>query len=179
MVFFTADTHFNHEAIIGHCNRAYRSVAEMNEALVARWNEVVLRENDEVWVLGDFGFVRKDAEDLLAIFWRLRGRKYLVVGNHDEKNPQVLRLPWEKLTYLHTFKKDGVRAELCHYPMESWNQSHHGALHFHGHSHGTMGKRPRRFDVGWDVWGRPVEFEVLVELAAKETFIPTDHHGRS
>lgn len=37
-VFFTSDTHFGHEAIIRHCGRPFASVAEMDEALIARWN---------------------------------------------------------------------------------------------------------------------------------------------
>lgn len=34
-VFFTADTHFGHENIIGHDNRPYSNVDEMNEAIIA------------------------------------------------------------------------------------------------------------------------------------------------
>lgn len=178
MIFLTADTHFSHEGIIKHAQRGFASVEEMNRSLVEKWNEVVLRERDEVWVLGDFAFARKGF-DLHELFWALRGVKHLVVGNHDETNPAVLRLPWESVQHLKMLKAPGGdgRAVLCHYPMESWSQSHHGALHFHGHSHGTMRKAPRRFDVGWDVWKRPVPFDELLELGLKETWFPTDHHG--
>ena len=35
MVYFTADTHFDHANIIRFCNRPFTSVDEMNEALIA------------------------------------------------------------------------------------------------------------------------------------------------
>jgi len=40
-VFFISDTHFGHENIIRMCRRPFGSVTEMDEALVARWNERV------------------------------------------------------------------------------------------------------------------------------------------
>ena len=54
-VWFTADTHFGHGGALGRFKRPFRSVDEMDEALVARWNERV-RHTDEVWHLGDFAY---------------------------------------------------------------------------------------------------------------------------
>ena len=179
MIFFLGDTHFNHEAIIRHAGRRYASVAEMNASLMTTWNSVVTSERDEVWHLGDFGFHAQGAEDLAAIWWRLRGRKSLVVGNHDVKNPQVLRLPWERVETLFELKTDGRRVVLCHYPLESWPGMHYGAVHLHGHCHGTLAHQiPHRFDVGVDVVGAPVSLDAVVERAAAQRFVPQDHHGR-
>jgi hypothetical protein len=52
-IYFTADTHFNHANIISFCQRPFASVAEMNEALIAKWNARV-GEGDLVYHLGDF-----------------------------------------------------------------------------------------------------------------------------
>lgn len=177
--YFTADTHFNHEGIIKHCHRAYRSVAEMNADIVAKWNAVVQRESDIVWVLGDFAFKHPAGDDVVQLFYRLRGTKCLVVGNHDERNPQVLRLPWERQADLVTFRDNDRRAILCHYPLETWKGAHRGYLHFHGHSHGSLRRTiPHRFDVGWDVLGAPVDFEQLWENAQRQSeYKPQDHHA--
>jgi calcineurin-like phosphoesterase family protein len=187
--FLWADTHFNHTGIIGYCGRvdpwtglAFRNVGEMNRSLIERWNTIVTREGDSIWLLGDFGFkenTRDGGEDLAVIFHKLRGIKHLVYGNHDEKNKTALKLPWETVTNLTTFRDTGRRAEMCHYPLETWKGSARGALMLHGHSHGSL-KRviPHRFDVGVDVFKKgPVEFDDLWETAQKQSFDPQDHHG--
>ena len=178
MHYFWADTHFNHGNIIKYSTRPYRDAKEMNRELQAKWNSAVLKENDEVWFLGDFGFHGAGGDDLGEIFWKLRGKKHLVVGNHDEKNPQTLRLPWESVEKLYTFKQGGLRAELCHYPLETWKGSWRGTLMLHGHCHGTLKRKlPKRFDVGVDCFPTPVSWDKLVALAAKEEFLPVDGHG--
>ncbi len=179
--FFTADLHFNHSGVLRYCNRPWKTVKEMNEALVERWNATVRRESDIVWVLGDFAFKHPDGDDIAQIFHRLRGVKHLVIGNHDERNPQVLRLPWERQEKLVTFRDQGRRAELSHYPLETWKGGHYGSLMLHGHCHGSL-KRviPHRFDVGVDVFpDGPVDFETLWETASRQTYAPQDSHGES
>ena len=43
--FFIADTHFGDERIIRYENRPFESVAEMDKALVEKWNNVVSVED--------------------------------------------------------------------------------------------------------------------------------------
>lgn len=81
-VFFTSDTHFWHSNIIKFCNRPFSSVAEMNDTIIDNWNSVV-KENDIVFHLGDFGFC--GSQQLKRIFERLNGNIHLVIGNHDWK----------------------------------------------------------------------------------------------
>ena len=40
-VFYTSDTHFYHEAIIGFCHRPFTDKKDMNEKLIENWNSVV------------------------------------------------------------------------------------------------------------------------------------------
>jgi calcineurin-like phosphoesterase family protein len=184
--YFWADTHFNHRGILGYTSRPWKTVEEMNRGLMAIWNATVRNESDDVWVLGDFGFTPRrewatTEMDLMTIFWGLRGRKNLVVGNHDEKNQQVLRLPWERIERLVELKIGGKRATLCHYPLETWPASWSGSMMLHGHCHGTLKRKvPKRFDVGVDTpLGKegPILWEELVDLASLETFFPVDGHG--
>lgn len=178
-VYFWGDTHFNHAGILRHTSRPWRTVKEMNEALIQAWNDTVRRESDIVYHLGDFGFSGARLQPLEVIWHRLRGVKHLLVGNHDERNPKVLKLPWESVEKLRTFKDRGLRAELCHYPLETWKDAYgRRALMIHGHSHGTLPKRPRRWDVGVDFFEAPVEWNALVTLSQDETYIPVDHRGR-
>ena len=39
---YLADMHFDHDSIIAYDNRPFDSVEEMNEALIANWNRVVI-----------------------------------------------------------------------------------------------------------------------------------------
>ena len=80
-VWFTADTHFGHAGALSLYRRPFASVAEMNAALVARWNETV-GPDDDVWHLGDFA-LRTGAEAAAALLRRLHGRKHLITGNND------------------------------------------------------------------------------------------------
>lgn len=186
MIYFWSDTHFNHRGILKHTTRPFGDIREMNAWMVDVWNSAVRQERDTVFHLGDFGFSTADGEDLGEIFWRLRGKKHLIVGNHDEKNPQVLRLPWESISPLKTFKLEGVRAELCHYPLETWKGAWRGTLMLHGHCHGTLKRKvPKRFDVGVDTElgaAGPIPLSELVARAAREAFVPQDgqdgHEGR-
>lgn len=52
----------------------------MNEGLIANWNSVV-KDNDIVFDLGDFAFAPNSKWK--EILERLKGRHYLVLGNHE------------------------------------------------------------------------------------------------
>lgn len=162
MIFLWSDTHFGHDAIRVYCARPDADVLAMNERLIAAWNSVV-RPQDTIYHLGDFGFRRADGAqgDLAAIFARLRGHKHLVTGNHDTRNPKVLRLPWESISTLRTLREEGARAIVCHYPLASWEGAARHYLMLHGHSHGKLGGVPGRYDVGCDVWPTPVSLRRL------------------
>lgn len=111
-VFVISDTHFNHNNIIKYCNRPYKSVEEMNEDIIKRWNSVV-RKNDVVFHLGDLGM--GDFDTLKSIVDRLNGRKALILGNHDIKRNEkfYLNLGFDKV-YKDFAILGGIK--LSHYP---------------------------------------------------------------
>lgn len=169
-IFFTADTHFGHAAIIRMCGRPFGSAEEMDESLVARWNAVV-GPKDDVYHLGDFAF-RAHPEHILLVFHRLNGRKHLVIGNHDRK--PTLALPWVEPPSHRMFPKleGGCRVVLDHYAGRTWMGAHHGVVQLFGHSHGRMPGNSQSLDVGVDCWDyRPASWdEVRARLASLPPF---------
>lgn len=81
-IFITADHHFNHENIIKYCKRPFKTVEEMNEFMIEKWNEKVGKE-DLVIHLGDFAL--GDRKKVKEIKERLNGTVILIPGNHDHK----------------------------------------------------------------------------------------------
>lgn len=79
-IYFIGDTHFFHKNIINYCQRPFKTVEQMNDFIVNRWNSVVSK-HDIVYVVGDFALCGKDR--IIEITKRLNGRKRLVLGNHD------------------------------------------------------------------------------------------------
>lgn len=174
--FYVADTHFGHEAILGFCNRPFSTVAEMDEYMVDRWNSTV-GENDIVWHLGDFSF--GDPEAAIRIHRKLRGRKYLVLGNHDlrrgdEVLPHLLRMDWERPPVLTASTSDeGTRLFLSHYGHRTWPGQNRGSHHFYGHSHNSIPHLGLSRDVGVDVPDVAFTPRTFRELAAGLPGLPS------
>ncbi len=155
-VWFTSDTHYNHANIIRYCNRPFQSAEEMNAKLVENWNDRVKPE-DTVFHLGDFAFGKlTDWEDARK---QLNGKIILIKGNHDKiQDGQIKHLFDDIYDYLEIKVKDSSIDSgwqpiiLCHYAFRVWNNSHRGAYHLYGHSHGTLPDDPcsLSFDVGVD-----------------------------
>jgi calcineurin-like phosphoesterase family protein len=159
--FFTADPHYGHANIIRHSKRPFSDHEEMDETMIENWNKVV-GVNDEVYILGDFTFYSKVlVTNPASIFARLRGRKYLIKGNHDRDFTFKLPWAWVKDTYfVKNLNQEGIW--LSHYPHRSWRNSFHGSWHLFGHNHGHVGPYGKSFDIGVDCWEfTPVEFEIV------------------
>jgi calcineurin-like phosphoesterase family protein len=164
---FTADHHFGHTNIIQYVNRPFETVDAMDVGLIQRWNERVSRK-DTVYHLGDFCLGNWSVAQ--SYLGALNGYIYFVLGGHDKNWAKPKNcLPgskWNILPPLTTRKIEGMEVVLCHYPLLSWEKSHYGSLHLHGHCHGTIARsgysgdvllppgasNGRRVDVGVDCW---------------------------
>jgi calcineurin-like phosphoesterase family protein len=148
-LFFTSDTHFGHAQGIRRFHRPFASVYDMDEAMVARWNETV-GAGDVVYHLGDA--VVKAERPPSEYLPRLAGEKHLIIGNHDEKMLEMLRPFFASVQHILTIEPGGQRIVLCHYPMRDWWKMRDGAWHLFGHVHGELDTVPfgKSMDVGVD-----------------------------
>jgi calcineurin-like phosphoesterase family protein len=78
--YFIADTHFGHKNIIEYENRPFQSVNEMDQTIIANWNQKV-KKREKVYLLGDFAFANKAR---LIDAASMNGYKIIVLGNHDK-----------------------------------------------------------------------------------------------
>lgn len=168
-VWFTSDTHFWHENILRYCNRPFKTISEMNEELIRRWNETVPGEG-VVFHLGDFAFGgSKEWNDVIS---RLNGKIYLILGNHDMKQiKQGFMQRFEHVTQQMTIRVGGQSIILNHNPFLAYGGAYRNVWQLFGHVHsGPLSDRgkdlarlqvlfPRQYDVGVDNNDfRPVSF---------------------
>ena len=131
-IFFTSDTHFNHQSILKYCSRPWETVEEMNEGLIKNWNEVV-KPGDTVYHLGDFAMGQRNL--IPGILSRLNGRIILIRGNHDFSKSLGY---FQEVVPSQVLELDGHKFELAHNPGHL-SQSHDFALC--GHVHEQWPKR--------------------------------------
>ena len=141
MDYFISDHHFGHKNVIRYCERPFRTVLEMNESMIEKWNKCVT-DADRVFVLGDVFLM--DADLASDIIHRLNGYKILVAGNHDRSKKTMLECGFDEYHKKHDYKIDGIgRGLLIHYPVPDcvldslgYDFSIHGHIHREPISHG-------------------------------------------
>lgn len=193
--FFTSDQHFGHFNIIKHCKRPYSSCEEMDEDMIAKWNNLV-GENDIVWHLGDFAWFKLSKDEIVERYLkRLNGKINIIFGNHDKaiKNITLFNEAYnrsKKLLSKERYIKVKIKEKnfvLSHYCMISWpgrsyNKKRKGSYHLFGHSHTHPIHKPYKFipysyDVGVDNNDFcPIPFDEIVrklELTKENIFTGT------
>lgn len=169
MTFYTADTHFGHENILKLCNRPFATIEEMNEALIEKWNAKVSGA-DTVYIVGDMFF---RCADPAAVLNRLKGKKILIIGNHDSSWMDKVDLSqyFVDVADLKVITNGRYAITLCHYPLLTWKHQQKSYM-IHGHIHGDTSDdffplicaRERVLNAGMDVNDFvPVTFEELLE----------------
>lgn len=175
MKYYIADIHFGHEKIIEYENRPFRTVEEMDEEYIRRWNAKV-KPGDDVYILGDFSFHK--GEETNRILLRLNGKKFLIQGNHDnmylcDKDFRHSLFMWERDYYIS--RDGGDHVILFHYPIQTWFNQHRDTLHFYGHVHSNSGtfhpmkyEIPNSYNVCIDVIGEPMTKDEILEFYRKK-----------
>ena len=88
MIYFTSDLHLGHKGIITMQNRPFESVEDMNRILLTNYNAVVGKD-DTVYILGDICH-HMSVDEANCVIARMKGKKYLINGNHDKKYDPAL-----------------------------------------------------------------------------------------
>jgi calcineurin-like phosphoesterase family protein len=135
--FYISDLHFGHINVLKFDNRPWDYIDDMEKDIISNWNNVV-RNGDDVYVLGDFIWSAKD-EDWIEILNQLNGNIHLIRGNHDKRNmsPQLKK----KFASISDYKeiRDNERLViLSHYPILAYKHSYDPNVYMlHGHTHKT------------------------------------------
>lgn len=129
-----SDPHLNHENIIKYCNRPFSNALEMNECIRDNWNDTV-KDGDIVYCLGDvyIGAYPDPNYSTERYLSSLKGRKRLILGNHDNGKDQVLQKTFQKISIWRMFVEYGLM--LTHVPIHPGSFRHKCAINVHGHTH--------------------------------------------
>lgn len=138
-IWLTSDLHFGHDREFIWGPRGFKSVDEMNEAIIKNWNAVVAPE-DEVYVLGDL--MLGDNEAGIKMIKQLKGTIHVILGNHDTATRKALYEDCYNVVdvkYADVIKFNGYTFYLSHYPTMTSNLekefSRHCVLNLYGHTH--------------------------------------------
>jgi len=183
MRWYVSDLHYFHKNIIHLQDRPFKSVEEMNEALIENWNKYVAK-GDVVYVIGDFSFGKYD--ETKALVEKLNGVKVLIRGNHDSRftTGTFIKLGFSDVYDHLLLKISGVgKVVLSHYPYhppwykQLWERirrpnytrwytqfrlNDYGMPLIHGHNHSgpnnfyTTRKGTKCVNVAWDIAKRPL-----------------------
>ena len=164
---FISDSHFSHKNIIDYCNRPFLSIEEMNDTLIYNWNKIV-KNNDRVFMLGDFALCGKDK--IIEIGQKLNGRKILILGNHDEASLSTYyNAGFEMVSKFPIIFQDFFI--LSHEPIE-FLPLNTPFVNIFGHVHNDIRFptiTPRGACVSVERWNyMPVEFNQLISLIKSE-----------
>ena len=171
-VWFTSDTHYGHSNIVkGVTNwrnaegevpieqvRDFSSVETMNELMVSNINQHV-QASDWLIHLGDWSFGGYDKIEEFREQINCNN-VVLILGNHDhhiQRDIPKFRKMFNHITHYEELKitrgnDTNNMLILCHYPIISWNQMHHGSFMLHGHQHLKGEKifgQGKRMDIVW------------------------------
>lgn len=140
MRYYIADCHFGHDKVRMMDKRDFSSVEEMDERMIACWNEKVRGNKDEVVILGDLCMGKGEQANMLLN--RLNGKKFLVTGNHDRlflRDKKFDSSLFEWIKPYAELRDNNRKVVLCHYPIICYNGQYHGdsVYMLYGHVHAT------------------------------------------
>lgn len=146
--YYIADLHFFHEAMNNSMDcRGFASLEEMNEVMIEKWNSRV-RKKDEVVIIGDLSF--GSARQTNELVRRLRGKLYLIRGNHDRftRSRELDESLFQWIKPYEELSDNRRKVVLCHYPVLCYNGQYRldqdgnpKTYMLHGHVHDTHDQR--------------------------------------
>lgn len=116
MIYLTSDLHLGHHQPFLYEPRGFKTIEEHDQQIVKNWNEVI-KENDEVYCLGDI--MLNDNKNGINLWNQLNGQKRIILGNHDTDSRIELLSDCCNTTilgYANVLKYQGYHFYLSHYP---------------------------------------------------------------
>ena len=167
MIYFTSDTHFNHDKGFIFEPRGFKNIEESNKTIIDNWNNTISSE-DNVYMLGDF-FLGTDIDFVKETLKTLNGKIHLIIGNHDtpakikiyEASDNVVEIVWTT-----QIEYNGRKFYLSHYPTLTADLNSNPdkcVFNLFGHTHSKekfYEDRPYMYNVAVDAHdNRPVSIE--------------------
>ncbi|MBC8557182.1 metallophosphoesterase [Jutongia hominis] len=149
MKYYIADCHFGHEKVRQLDQRPFETVEQMDTYMIEQWNRVVKKNRDEVYILGDFCIGKGDQTN--EVLSMLRGKKYLITGNHDQRFLRDKQFDASLFQWIKSYAEihdNNRKVVLSHYPIICYHGQYLGDISYmlYGHVHDTMDyKNVRRF----------------------------------
>lgn len=181
MIFYIADIHFGHAGVLKMSNRPFNTIEEHDAFLIKVWNETIT-DLDDIYIIGDFAYRNK--QNVESYLKRLRGRKHLILGNHDlnfKNRADSNHKYFESIEQMTMIKDGNFNVVLSHYPMAEWSGYFRGWYHVHGHIHNNttspafkfLKTEDRALNAGVDINNfKPV---TLQELITNNNFFKESH----
>ena len=127
--FFIGDLHLGHKNIMQFGQRSmFDTIEEHDQGIMDRWNAVVTKMTDIVYVLGDVAMSLESLELLRAF----NGRKVLVMGNHDHYPTEEYLKYFERVC---AFEKKYHGMVFTHIPIHPQEMRFGWKWNVHGHIH--------------------------------------------
>lgn len=127
--FLAGDLHIGHRNILKFetDSRPFETLDEMHDVMIERWNTIVRRKDDMVYVLGD---VLLGSKHFLHVLEKMNGRKILIGGNHDSLRVEDYAKYFERVLGA----KEKWNSIMTHIPVHE-GQFHRYEANIHGHMH--------------------------------------------
>lgn len=139
MIYYISDIHFRDQSIFDKCRRPFKSLLDMEEVIINNWNKRVM-DDDVIYVLGDL--VNDNDASAIQIFNKLKGRKHLIVGNHDYQLLDVIKNSnlFESIKFIDLVIDKNRKVCVCHYPLMDWMEFNRQGILVYGHIHNKTAK---------------------------------------
>jgi calcineurin-like phosphoesterase family protein len=187
-IWFTSDWHLGHDRSFIWQNRNFTNIQEHDRFIIDTCNKLV-DPDDIMFHMGDFAF--RNTTTCAEYLDELNCKNIMFIrGNHDHAIEKHLNRTnskrlWDLLDLQVRDSAINQCITLCHYPMMSWNKSHHGSWNLCGHSHGSNPQslpndlNGKRLDVSIDVGMKFNDkflftYEDVVDIMKAK--LETEHH---
>lgn len=165
-IWIISDTHFSHKnmytfteadgfPVRKRSDNSRMTMEEGDELMIQNWNKTV-KDNDIVYHLGDVYFGQG-----YEFIYNLKGRKRLLLGNHDHSKDERLNTVFQKIEMWRMFKE--FNCLLTHTPQHESTLQGKVKYNIHGHIHRKPSPSPFHINVSVEMIDyTPVNIEELM-----------------